>query len=282
MLPMAFALAAEKTAEASYAIYLWCAGGGVVLFGGGGLWYCSGKSSGRSENDIAVDIELGIQQQQPLEFAADTLLNVDEQTQTVLIQQAEHLEVLGDSIHQLNGTLLHAADSTAQIGRLIQPLHETAMNAETTVQTMALELKRSEEERASITHELGKTQSALNETERQLHHSVNHLTTSQAQLTATSNAVSRQLQNLSSQCQATHNAWHPSIDLKEHALIDALNQTIDEQAQTIDEQSRLLLELSEENDALQERINAYQMKQDQHPSEQPTKGSAFTLFSRSH
>lgn len=271
MIPMALAFAAaEKTAEASYAIYLWCAGGAAVV-GGGGYWYYSEKSSARSENDIEVDVELGLQQQQPLEFAADTLLNVDEQTQTVLIQQAEHLEVLSDSIHQFNETLLHADDSTAQIKQLIQPLHETAMYAEETVQTLALKLKHSEEERASVIHELQKIQSALQEKELQLLDAMGQLTTSQEQLTVTAITTSRQLKHLSGQHQTAVHLAYPNMDLREQTHIEALKKTIEEQA-------RLLLELSDENDILQERISAHPIGHLNPDSTQQPRGSAFTMF----
>ena len=241
----------------------------MVLFGGGGLWYCSGKSSSRSENDSALDVEIGLQQQRPLEFAADTLLNVDEQTQTVLIQQAEHLEVLGDSIHQFNETLLHAANSTAQIEQLTQPLHETAMYAETTVQSMAIRLKRSEEARALLTHELQKSQLALQEKELQLLDTMGQLMTSQEQLTVISNATSRQLKHLSGQHQTALHLTYPTIGSSEQTQMDALKKIIEEQAS-------LLLELSDENDALQEKIRAHERLTTD--STQPARSSALTMF----
>lgn len=276
MLPIiAFAVAAEKTATASYALYLYCAGGAVAGGAalGGGIWlFTPKKPSPRSENDIEIDVELGLQQQKSLELAASILLNVDEQTQTALIQQSEHLEVLGGSIDQLNETLLLAADSATQMQQLIQPLHETAMSAEETVQTMALKLKCAQEQLASVTHELQKTQSALQEKERQLLDSMGQLMTSQEQLTVTSHATRRQLKHLSGEHAAAIRIAHPNIRLNEPTHVEALEKTIEEQA-------RLLQELSNENDALQERVSAHSIDRLHPDSTQQARHSAFTLFS---
>ena len=49
MLPIAFAIAAEKSVEASYAIYLYCAGAAAVV-GGGAWWYSSKNQTTPPEN----------------------------------------------------------------------------------------------------------------------------------------------------------------------------------------------------------------------------------------
>ncbi|HBI21120.1 MAG TPA: hypothetical protein DDY37_00780 [Legionella sp.] len=137
------------------------------------------------------------------------------------------------------------------------------------MQSMAIRLKRSEEERALLTHELQKSQLTLQEKELQLLDAMGQLMTSQEQLTVISNATSRQLKHLSGQHQAALRLAHPSMDSCEKTQMDALKKIIEEQAS-------LLLELSDENDALQEKLRAHERLTPD--STQQTRSSALTMF----
>ena len=232
MLPMALAIAAEKTAQASYAIYLYCAGGSVVV---GGTAYVAAptawdyfypKSVPNSENtpeDMIVSMpdEEDFHQEELRENAGLVHLNIIETNEIIASRRLAQQRALDDGIQSFQQSADQCVDATTQLNDIVQRLQQVSMNT-------ALDTETKQSETTQLIHALTTTVDALNQSqerlvaqEKQLQQPIQNLTLNSKQLTTQLIQSNQEIKRLQSLHQLAHDAMH---DKETDDLRNQINQ----------------------------------------------------------
>lgn len=212
MLPMAFAFAAaEKTAQASYAIYLYCAGAAMVAGGGGyATWsYSSQPPADSSDADhatiIAVTPEEALTHQQELRECADAVhQNIVENNQTVDTRRIAQQNTIADSLRRFTQTTNQSHEATTELHAIVQRLHDVANHTELDAVSMKIETNRLLSELATTLSKLHSAQVRLVEQAEQFEHPINRLSISNNELTAQLTQANQEIRLLRALNQNAH------------------------------------------------------------------------------
>lgn len=215
MLPMALAIAAAKTAEASYAIYLYCAGGAVVV---GGAAYVSAptawgyfypKPVPNPENtpeDMVVSMpdEESCHQEELREKAGLIHLNIIESNEIIASRRLAQQRALDNGIQSFQQSANQCVDATTQLHDIVQRLQQISMNATLDTETKQNETTQLIHALTTTIDALSQSQARLAAQEKQLQQPIQNLTLNSAQLSTQLIQSNQEIQRLQSLHQRAH------------------------------------------------------------------------------
>ena len=241
MLPITLSLiaaaAAEKTAETSYAIYLWCVGGVVAA---GGVTYVaaptvkeylfrdaiSAPDNALEEGLAVISPENAITHQDELRENAGLLCHQLIQTNEVIAsRRLAQQGIVDEGIQTLIQSANHCLETTAQLKDTVKRLQDDLTTAERRSDAQQSEMHRILGTLSIVVNELNQSQAHLAALEQQLKDPVHQLTLSSAQLTAQLLDASQSIQRLQSLHQDVHGIMHEVDTIQLQQQIQQLSLT---------------------------------------------------------
>lgn len=231
MIHLAFALAAaEKTAEASYAIYLYCAGG--VLAGGaavgGGVWFFAPKNQTQPPENAPEDIVVAIPEEVPdhqeelRENAGLVHLNIMQANEVIEARRLAQQGDIEEGIHSFRQSANQHIEATIQLNDIVQHFERIRNNAELDAETRQCETDQLLHALASPLDALNQSSARLAAQERKLQRRIDHLTHAIAQSSEQLNEANQEIQQL----RALHHHAHDAMRDKETADLKSQNHKL--------------------------------------------------------
>ena len=233
MLPVGLAFAAAKTAETSYAIYLWYAGGTVVA---GGTAYVGVQTAKdyfypnpvpTPENAppegmaVVIPETVPVHQEELRENAGLVHLNIVEANEIIAARRIAQQGAIEDGIQSFIQSANHCLGATTQLNDVVQRLQNEWTDIHLGTEITQSETNHIFHALTAILDELHQSQTRLAAQERQFQQPIHALTLNSAQLTAQLIQANQEIQRLQSLHQRAYGIMH---DIKITRLENQVHQ----------------------------------------------------------
>ena len=209
MLPIAFAIAAEKSVEASYAIYLYCAGAAAVV-GGGAWWYSSKNQTTPPENSTETTCSAAVpNHQEELREEADAAhRQMQEHAERITTQRSAQQATIEECICGLKNTVERSSEITTLLNNTVMTLQTLANSTEIDVKTIQSTLPILLDELTKTLSALNQSQKTMEALEKKLQQPINNLKINSEQLAIQLIEANQEIEQLRALHQRTDSFSH--------------------------------------------------------------------------